>query len=74
MKMLPYLLKDTDKLAQHVFMIDGYEFEYTRGMYYKKCHIMPEKSAFGYISLYENCTRTATIKTMNKGIELVWLS
>ena len=47
MKMLPYLLKDTDKLAQHVFMIDGNEFEYTRGMYYKKSHTMPEKSAFG---------------------------
>ena len=47
MKMLPYLLKDTDELAQHVFMIDGKEFEFTRGMYYKNNHMMGEKSAFG---------------------------
>ena len=47
MKMLPYLLKDTDELAQHVFMIDGKEFEYTRGMYYKNSHTMSDKSAFG---------------------------
>ena len=51
-KMLPYLLKDIDELAQHAFIIDGVEFEYTRGMYYKNNHIMPEKSAFGQISLY----------------------
>ena len=51
-KMLPYLLKDIEELAQHVLFIDGVEYEYTRGMYYKNNHTMPEKSAFGQIALY----------------------
>ena len=31
MKLLQYLQQDTDELAQHVFIIDGIEYEYTRG-------------------------------------------
>ena len=74
MKLLPYLQQDIDELAQHVFMIDGIEYEYTRGQYYKNNHQMPERSVFGQIARYERCVRTATIKTMNESIELAWLS
>ena len=51
-KMLPYLLKDIEEMAQHVLIMDGVEYEYTRGMYYKKSHTMEDKTAFGQIALY----------------------
>ena len=57
-----------------MFTIDGIDFEYTRGKFYKKIKVMPEGAAFGEIALYERCVRTATIKTIDHSIELAWLS
>ena len=36
--------------------------------------IMPERSAFGEIALFQQCMRTATIKSLDHEIELAYLT
>ena len=64
---------NTVRLNQHTFTINEQEFEFTRGMYYKKIKILSTGVGFGEIALLENCKRTATIKVHSKEAKLAIL-
>ena len=56
----------TEQLNQHVFKINGAQFEYTRGKYYKMIRELSVGAAFGEIALLEKGTRTASIKVFGE--------
>lgn len=65
----------TEQLNQHTFKINGAEFEYTRGKYYKMIRELSVGAAFGEIALLEKSTRTASIKVLGiEGAELAVLA
>ena len=57
-----------------MFIINGVEIEYTRGKFFKNIKVMPERSAFGEIALFQQCMRTASIKSLDHEIELAALT
>ena len=49
-------------LNGHEFEIDGNTYEYYKGRYFKKCHILEKGESIGEIALQRKCLRTASIR------------
>ena len=52
-----------DGLFNHYFSVDGEEYEFVDGLFFKKVCVMPAGKSFGEIALQRRCLRTATIKS-----------
>ena len=58
------ILNESSKdVAPHAFTLDGVEYEYRLGKYFKKVKTLREAVMFGEIGLTKGCKRTATVKT-----------
>ena len=56
-----------------MFKINGSEFEFTRGIYYKMIRVLGQGSAFGEIALMQDSKRTASIKVYGEEAEMAIL-
>ena len=61
-------------IPAHRFTVDGEQFEWIEGMYYKKINEIREEGSFGADALMSNAPRNATIKAMDEPVHFATLS